>query len=169
MIRIEFDPTIVSYKQLLDVFWSSHEPGYNAYTFQYRNAIFPLTEKQRHEAETSLNKKKAVARNAFFTTVEPAGEFYAAEDYHQKYLLRKAEGIMQELQAIYPDPQLLTASTAATKINGYLGCNGELDVLEKELPQLGLSRQMQELLVKHVSTNCDKFSGLTCPSPKDSQ
>lgn len=169
MVRVEFDPTVVSYKQLLDVFWASHDPEYNPYIRQYRNAIFTLTEKQRQEAELSLNEMKEVARNTVFTVVEPAGNFYASEDYHQKYLLRKATGIFQELQAIYPDSQLLIASTAATRINGYLGCNGKVEVLEKELPQFGLSQQMQELLVEHVSTNCDKFSGLTCPSPKGSR
>jgi peptide-methionine (S)-S-oxide reductase len=168
VIRIEFDPTVVSYKQLLDVFWDSHDPEYDAYSLQYRNAIFTLTEKQRHEAESSLKEMKGVAHNAFFTAVEPVGEFYAAEDYHQKYLLRKANGILREFQAIYPDSQRLIASTAAAKINGYLGCNGKLEVLGKELPQLGLSRQMQELLVEHVSVNCDNFFGLTCPSPKSS-
>ena len=160
---------MVSYKQLLDVLWDSHDPEYNAYSSQYRNAIFTLTENQRREAEVSLEKMKGIANNAVFTVVEPAGEFYAAEDYHQKYLLRKASGIFQELQAIYPGSLRLTASTAATKINGYLGCNGKLEVLEKELPLFGLSQAMQELLVEHVSANCDKFSGLTCPSPESPQ
>lgn len=168
MIRVEFDPTVVSYKQLLDVFWDSHDPEYNAYSRQYRNAILTLTEKQRSEAGASLAAMKVMAHNTIFTSVEPAGEFYAAEDYHQKYLLRKAKKIFQEFQAIYPDSKRLIASTAAAKINGYLGCNGKLEVLQKELPQLGLSPQMQELLVEHVSANCNKFSGLTCPSPKSS-
>ena len=158
---------MVSYKKLLDVFWDSHDPEYNSYSRQYRNAIFTLTEKQRHEAESSLKEMKAVAHNTVFTVVEPAKEFYAAEDYHQKYLLRKAGGLLQELQAIYPDSQQLIASTSATRINGYLGCNGKREVLEKELPQFGLSRQMQVLLVEHVSANCREFSGLTCPSPKN--
>ena len=168
VIRVEFDPTMVSYKKLLDVFWGSHDPEYNAYSRQYRNAIFTLTEKQQQEAESSLKEMKEVARNAIFTVVEPAREFYVAEDYHQKYLLRKVGRILQEFQAIYPDSQRLIASTAATRINGYLGCNGKREVLEKELPQFGLSRQMQELLVEHVSANCQEFSGLTCPSPKSS-
>lgn len=168
MIRVEFDPTVISYKQLLDVFWDSHDPEYNAYSRQYRNAIFTLSEKQQNEAESSLAAMKVMVHNTIFTVVEPAGEFYAAEDYHQKYLLRKANKIFQEFQAIYPDPKRLIASTAAAKINGYLGCNGELEVLQKELPQLGLSPQMQELLVEHVSANCNNFSGLTCPSPKRS-
>jgi peptide-methionine (S)-S-oxide reductase len=168
VLRVEFDPTVVSYKQLLDVFWDSHDPGYKAFSRQYRNAIFTLTVKQRHEAEFSLNEMKKVSRKPVFTAIEPSGIFYAAEDYHQKYLLRKANGILKELQAIYPDSQRLISSTAATRINGYLGCNGNLEALEKELPQFGLSRQMQELLVGHVSANCKTFSGLTCPAPKSS-
>jgi len=167
VIRVEFDPNIVSYKQLLDIFWESHDPTYSAYSRQYRNAIFPLTASQLHMAESSLRKQKSANRKKVFTTVEMAGKFYAAEDYHQKYLLRKADMILQEFQAIYPDAKELTASTAAARINGYLGCNGEVDVLGKELPQLGISLRVQEVLVEHVTTSCDNFSGLTCPSPKN--
>lgn len=120
-------------------------------------------------AESSLREQKGANHNEVYTVVEQAGEFYAAEDYHQKYLLRKADLILREFQAIYPDTKELTASTAAARINGYLGCNGEVDVLRKELPQLGISLRMQEMLVEHATTSCDNFSGLTCPSPKSSQ
>jgi len=168
VIRVEFDPAVVSYKQLLDVFWESHDPEYHSLNRQYRNATFYLTEVQRHEATSTLKAIEDTARNTVFTVIEPAGEFYVAEDYHQKYLLHKARGILHELQAIYPESQQLIASTAAARINGYLGCNGELEALAKELPDLGLSRQMQELMVEHVTSSCDQFSGLTCPAPKSS-
>ncbi len=106
------------------------------------------------------------ARDEIVTAIEQAGEFFAAEDYHQKYLLRRATGILQEFQKIYPDDSSLTASTAAAHINGYLGCNGESSVLEMELPNLGLSPQMQARLVEHVTSSCDRFVGLTCPAQK---
>ena len=163
-IRIEFDPQKISYAQLLEVFWASHDPGDDVYSRQYRNAVFYLNERQQVEAEASRKRQAEVAHSQVFTALEPAGEFFAAEDYHQKYLLRKATGILREFQAIYPDATGVTASTAAARINGYLGCNGEPEALQRELDQLGLSEQMQARLVEHVASSCDHFSGLTCPS-----
>ena len=166
---MEFDPAQVSYTDLLNVFWESHDPGYDSYLRQYRNAILYMNNEQRQRAETSLRAIKEAYHGEVSTTVEPAGEFYPAEDYHQKYLVRKAKGILQEFQAIYPDPESLAASTAVARVNGYLGCNGQPEELEKELPGLGLSRQMQQLLVEHMTTSCDRFAGLTCPAPVSAQ
>ena len=166
---MEFDPSQVSYAELLKVFWQSHDPGYDAYLQQYRNAIFYMNDEQRQQAEASLKTIANDYRGVVSTRVEPAGVFYAAEDYHQKYLVRKAKGILQEFQAIYPDPASLAASTAVARVNGYLGCNGQPEELEQELTKLGLSRQMQELLVEHVTTSCDRFAGLTCPAPSPPQ
>ena len=163
---MEFDPAQVSYAELLDVFWQSHDPGYDAYLRQYRNAVLFMNDAQRQQAEASLTYIKDEYRGEVATVVEAAGEFYPAEDYHQKYLVRKAKGILQEFQAIYPDQESLVASTAVARVNGYLGCNGQPEELKKELPRLGLSRQMQELLVVHMTSSCDNFSGLTCPAPK---
>lgn len=163
-IRIEFDPQQLSYEQLLDVFWESHDPGYDAYSRQYRNAVFYMNEKQGKAAEDSRQSVADGARGEIFTSIAPAGKFFVAEDYHQKYLLRKATGILQEFQAMYPDEPSLTASTAAARINGYLGCNGEPAMLEKELALLGLSQQMQARLAEHVASSCEQFAGLTCPS-----
>lgn len=166
---MEFDPGQVSYADLLKVFWQSHDPGYDAYLRQYRNAVFYLNDEQRQQAEASLKTIANAYPGVVSTRVEPAGVFYAAEDYHQKYLVRKARGILQEFQAIYPDPESLAASTAVARVNGYLGCNGQPEEFEKELTRLGLSRQMQELLVEHMTTSCDRFTGLTCPAPSSSQ
>ena len=163
-IRIEFVPKKVSYAQLLEVFWASHDPGYDAYNRQYRSVVFYLNERQKKEATASRERIADAALYDVFTAVEPAGKFFDAEDYHQKYLLRKATGILQEFQVIYPEPENFIASTAAARINVYLGCNGESEVLQRELDQLGLSTQMQERLVQHVSSSCDHFAGLTCPA-----
>jgi methionine-S-sulfoxide reductase len=162
-VRVEFDPKRLSYVQLLEIFWESHDPGYDAYSRQYRNAIYYLSERQRREAEASRKSVADTAYDEVFTAIEPASEFFVAEDYHQKYLLRKATGILHEFQAIYPEPVSFNASTAVARINGYLGCNGEPEELQRELERLGLSPQMQERLVEHVSSSCDHFAGLTCP------
>lgn len=89
--RIEFDPETISYSQLLEVFWTTHDPttlnrqGHDRGT-QYRSVIFYHDEAQRQEAEISV---KAVAERIWddpiVTEIVPAEVFYPAENYHQNY------------------------------------------------------------------------------------
>lgn len=89
--RITFDPAVISFEELLEVFWTSHDPttlnrqGADVGT-QYRSAIFYVSEEQRAIAEKS---KKEVAPtiwdNPIVTEISPAETFYVAEDYHQDY------------------------------------------------------------------------------------
>ncbi|WP_048206319.1 peptide-methionine (S)-S-oxide reductase MsrA [Methanococcoides methylutens] len=91
-IEILFDPEIVSYEELLEVFWSIHDPttlnkqGPDIGT-QYRSAIFYHDENQK---ENALNSKKRQEEskqyiNSIKTEIVPADIFYPAEEYHQKY------------------------------------------------------------------------------------
>jgi peptide-methionine (S)-S-oxide reductase len=94
-VRVVYDPKVVSYEQLLKVFWESHNPTQgmrqgNDVGTQYRSAIFYRDDAQREVAEVSAaayGKKLAEAGYGEITTeIAPAGEFYFAEDYHQQYL-----------------------------------------------------------------------------------
>src|SRR6266702_3595525 len=94
-VRVVFDPAKVTYRDLLKVFWESHDPTQgmrqgNDVGTQYRSAIFYHSDEQRAAAEESLvafQKKLSEARYGEITTqIEPAPEFYFAEDYHQQYL-----------------------------------------------------------------------------------
>ena len=91
-VQVTFDPAIISYEQLLDVFWHLHDPttlnqqGNDSGT-QYRSAIYYHDETQKKTAEESM--KKAAESNMydgkFVTEIKPFTKFYAAEDYHQDY------------------------------------------------------------------------------------
>jgi methionine-S-sulfoxide reductase len=94
-IQIEFDPKEVSYEKLLDIFWHNIDPTQINGQFadegtQYRTAIFTHNDEQKRIAEQS---KKALGASGRFnkpivTQIVPAGTFYPAEDYHQKYYLK---------------------------------------------------------------------------------
>ncbi len=94
-IEIKFDLKETSYEKLLDVFWQAHNPlqadgqGHDVGT-QYHAIIFYHNDKQKKTAEKSkekMNKEKFSGRIA--TSIEPAKEFYPAEDYHQRYLEKR--------------------------------------------------------------------------------
>ena len=100
-VRVVFDPSKVSYAQLLKVFWESHDPTQgmrqgNDVGTQYRSAIFYQNEEQKAAAEQSAAEYgKKLAEHGYggiTTEIVPAGEFYFAEDYHQQYLYKVPNG-----------------------------------------------------------------------------
>jgi len=95
-VAVVFDPLVVSYASLLEVFWDIHDPttgdrqGPDVGT-QYRSAIFTASPEQRSEALASLERRQ---RSGWYgrpitTVISPAGPFYRAEEYHQRYLEKK--------------------------------------------------------------------------------
>ena len=82
--------------------------------------------------------------------MRPAGKFFRAEDYHQKYYLRQQRQLAEEFMNIYPQPINFTDSTATARVNGYLGGNATLEQLKLELPLLGLSQIGQTRLREQV-------------------
>jgi peptide-methionine (S)-S-oxide reductase len=90
--RITYNPTLISFEELLEVFWKTHDPTTlnrqgNDVGTQYRSAIFYHNEKQRQLAETYLKKldESGAFSQPIVTTLEPFEVFYKAEDYHQNY------------------------------------------------------------------------------------
>ncbi len=89
-VEVEFNPKIISYDKLIDIFFMNHDPttlnkqGPDVGS-QYRSAIFYLNDRQRREALKSKIKWQPKFKNPIVTEIEPAREFYKAEDYHQKY------------------------------------------------------------------------------------
>lgn len=92
-VRIEFDPAIITYDELLDVFWTHHDPtelnrqGPDIGT-QYRSAIFYHSPRQK---EAAINSKAEIEKLKMYkapivTEIVPAATFYRAEEYHQQYM-----------------------------------------------------------------------------------
>jgi peptide-methionine (S)-S-oxide reductase len=102
VVRVVYDPAQVSFEQLLQVFWESHDPTQgmrqgNDVGTQYRSGIYCHTPEQQAAAETSLQAYQRQLRGAGYgeiTTevVYPAPPFYYAEDYHQQYLAKNPNG-----------------------------------------------------------------------------
>jgi peptide-methionine (S)-S-oxide reductase len=99
-IQIMYDPKEVSYEDLLEVFWSVHNPttknrqGFD-YGTQYRSAIFYHTPQQEEIARKSkeeLEKSRRFNNKRIVTEIVPASTFYRAEEYHQKFYQKKRGG-----------------------------------------------------------------------------
>jgi peptide-methionine (S)-S-oxide reductase len=92
VIKIEFDPAQVSFRDLMTVCFATHDPTTlnrqgNDVGTQYRSAIFFADEQQKQEAAAFIKEldDAKTFKNAVVTTLEPLTEFYPAEDYHQKF------------------------------------------------------------------------------------
>lgn len=164
-VRIEYNPARISYEQLLDVFWQSHEPAADAWSRQYRNAIFVVDDEQQRRAEASRQHLARASGATIRTPIERVTTFTPAESYHQKYFLRQAPGLMAEFVAFYPGEVGLTDSIAATRVNGYLGCAGTLPALQGEIGGFGLSLESQARLLAYVAKSCADATPPTCPIP----
>jgi peptide-methionine (S)-S-oxide reductase len=99
VLQVTFDPAQVSYEKLLDIFWSCHNPttlnrqGPDMGT-QYRSVIYYHSPEQKRMAEASKEvlDKSGKYKSKIVTQIEPAKEFYSAEDYHQQYLHKRGLG-----------------------------------------------------------------------------
>ncbi len=100
-VRVVYDPTRITYEELLRVFWEAHDPTQgmrqgNDIGTQYRSAIFYRTDAQQKAAETSRDAYQQVLTKAGYgpitTEITKATDFYFAEDYHQQYLSKNPNG-----------------------------------------------------------------------------
>lgn len=90
-VQVDFDPQVVSFSELLGIFWKCHDPtqlnrqGPDIGT-QYRSVIFYHSQEQKVQAEASKMDQASHFKLPIATTIEPAETFYPAEEYHQQYL-----------------------------------------------------------------------------------
>lgn len=157
-IQIDFDPSVITYDEMLDIFWASHAPTRGAWSTQYKAAVFFADEGQRAAAEASRDRVADALGRQVTTEVLPLGRFYLAEDYHQKYRLRGDRMLLAEFEAMYPDPGDLTGSTAAARANAFLsGCAYSGDA-ERLAGRLGLSDEA----VRHLLARVRRGAEMRC-------
>jgi peptide-methionine (S)-S-oxide reductase len=94
VVQVEYDPTEVSYEELLETFWAEHDPtqmnrqGPDVGS-QYRSVVFFHTPEQQEQALASKARVQAQNGEAVVTEIVPASDFWRAEEYHQQYLVKR--------------------------------------------------------------------------------
>lgn len=158
--QVDFDPDVITYGDLLGLFWQSHNPAHKVWSSQYRAIVLYHDDRQRDAARRSKEALMATGQGVA-TVVAPLSTFYLAETYHQKYLLRNTP-LMADIKAIYPDEQDWLNSTAAARLNGYLGGYGQAETFDHDIKHLGLSIDGERFLRRRVA---GRITSLTCPLP----
>ena len=164
---MDFEPSVISYGELLDVFWASHDPRERPWKRQYMSAIFPHNDEQKKLAIRTRNREAARRNGRIYTEILPASRFHLAEAYHQKYMLRGRSDLMKEYEAMYPSFSDFLASRAVTRVNGYVAGNGTCDSLRRELDGLGLTpagrKRLEDIVCPHDAKK-GRSPGAACPA-----
>ena len=117
-IRLTFDPDVISYDELLDIFFATHDPTQlnrqgNDIGTQYRSALFPQNDEQLEQAREGVKRANVDHHGSVVTTIEPNGPWYPAEDYHQQYWEGEGQRSPYCLAVIPPKLQKLRKSFQA--------------------------------------------------------
>jgi peptide-methionine (S)-S-oxide reductase len=148
--QIDYEPSRISYERLLRYFWKETDPTERPYSRQYMSAVFYENEAQRQQALATGRQALGGKSGPLLTPVLPLGTFYRAEDYHQKYYLRRFTALMREF-AGYSERQF-EDSTAAMWLNACVDGHWKLEGLEAEFEHLGLSEADRERMRRLVQT-----------------
>ncbi|KAM7358119.1 methionine sulfoxide reductase A isoform 3-T3 [Cochliomyia hominivorax] len=159
VLEIDYDPEVISYKELLDLFWNNHEYGLcTVIKRQYMSLILYHDEEQKQIAEQSRAEEQIKrAPEVIRTEIAPKTNFYPAEDYHQKYRLQGHRDLCETLSL---NSSLLQTSYVATKLNGYLAGVGGIEQFKREVEQMGLTPTQRDYCNYYIEKN--EGQGLYC-------
>jgi peptide-methionine (S)-S-oxide reductase len=152
-VQFDYDPAQITYARLLDVFWATPNACAASDSRQYMSAVFYHDDHQKTLALKARDRDAARRNVSASPEIRQLNRFYVAEDYHQKFRLRQQDDLMWEFRSIYPDAGDFMNSTAAARINGYLGGHGSEAALRTILPALGLSPAAERRLLEICKRN----------------
>jgi peptide-methionine (S)-S-oxide reductase len=150
-VETDYDPAVVSYEELLNVFWKSHNPLSRSWSRQYMSAIFYHNERQKKLAVETREREALKSGGKIHTEIVPASIFYRAEGYHQKYYLRMKRELVRMLETMHSSEDEFVNSTLAARLNGYFAGYATSADIEAELGRLGLSVEQRNMITGSLS------------------
>jgi peptide-methionine (S)-S-oxide reductase len=149
-VQIDYNPEVVSYEQLLDVFWDGNAGSSSIFSKQYNSIIFYHNDEQKELAVASYEKQKEMHGSVISTAIVPFTKLYLAEDYHQKFYLQQYDKLMSGFTDSVDSFEAFVNSTAAARLNGYVGGYGDTDTLARDIDKYGLTMEGKEKLLEIV-------------------
>uniref|UniRef100_A0A1B6IBP0 peptide-methionine (S)-S-oxide reductase n=2 Tax=Homalodisca liturata TaxID=320908 RepID=A0A1B6IBP0_9HEMI len=156
--QVDFDPKIVSYEELLDMFWKNHDPTFKTKT-QYCSLILYHSPEQKSLAEKTRDEVKKTSKDEVLTRIEPFEIFYDAEGYHQKYHLQEHASLLPTL-GFQKDDERLKTSHLAAKVNAYLVGMSTVEQFDTEVTSLGVDEETTKYIREYNVKNQGR--GMTC-------
>ncbi|CAE7577983.1 MSRA5, partial [Symbiodinium sp. KB8] len=143
-VAVEFDPSVLSYEDLLAWFWTSHNPRGAQRSRQYMKALFTLGDDQAAVAAKSVKAVTQAVGAKPTTVVTPLTTFFVAEDYHQKYYLRNRSRVVAA--AGLTTDEVLLKSTLAARLCGFVGGHGDQALVDEVAAEHGLPEDVASAL-----------------------
>ncbi|ANU12161.1 peptide-methionine (S)-S-oxide reductase MsrA [Planococcus antarcticus] len=151
-VQIEFDPLVISYTDVLREFWQNHYPNRDNYKGRQYISLWHYHTEQQHQTVEAIKKEmEAKLGETIETEITPFSGFTAAEERHQKYYLKRYPKALEQLAELYPDRELLTDSTFAARLNGFVKGYGTKDSVREEIAQWNMEEVEQKFLIKLFS------------------
>ncbi|WJY27617.1 peptide-methionine (S)-S-oxide reductase MsrA [Sporosarcina trichiuri] len=133
-VEIVFRPSVISYEDLLHVFWENHYPNRDEYKGrQYISLIRYFSEEQKETIGRVKQEMEDRLGEPIETDIAPFASFTPAEEPHQKYYLKRYPKALEQLSALYPEESLLTPSAYAARLNGLVKSFGSKEELTIEI------------------------------------
>jgi peptide-methionine (S)-S-oxide reductase len=135
MLEIEFDPNVISYSDILQEFWKNHDAGKDRY-YKGRQYISILLIHDETQLEVAHKMKKIweeKLNTPIQTEFQTYNRFYVAEDYHQKYYLKRFKNAAEFLLNQFSNHKEFNDSTIAARLNGIAKGNGTIAALREEI------------------------------------
>ncbi|MCM3610118.1 peptide-methionine (S)-S-oxide reductase MsrA [Planococcus sp. MERTA32b] len=152
-VEIDFDPSIISYEEILRKFWRNHYP--NRGNYKGRQYISMLRYRGAEQKEAIIKVRKEM-ENSLGETIETEiaeyENFTLADGRHQKYYLKRYPNTLEQLQELFPKPELLVDSTFAARLNGFVKGYGKLRTLKNEIAFWNIEEEDKELLLNKLET-----------------
>lgn len=134
--QLDYDPARISYETLLGWFWKEADPTERPYKRQYMAAVFYADETQKQQALATARQAMEGKSGPMLLPILPLATFYRAEDYHQKYYLRRYTDLMREFSGC--NEREFQDSTLAMWLNACIGGELKREDLAAEVERLGL-------------------------------
>lgn len=156
-IEIDYDPDKISYRELVDFFFASHNPYGRSYSRQYASILFYRNKEELQTAQEIKKELEDKSDQGIKTEFKKYDKFYLAENYHQKYNLQQHREYKDYFLANYSMEEFIN-STAAARVNGYLADRGTKVQLLEEITALGLSEKLSIQLLKDYDVNAEEIN-----------
>lgn len=149
-IQLDFDPTVITYEDLIDQFQKGNHPTRPPFSRQYMSAVFCHDAQQLAVAQHKTDALSQRLGRTIYTEIQQTTHFTLAEDYHQKYRLQRHQDLVAELIPRYEDLMDFLGSPTAMRLNAYAGGFVKKQIMAQELDQFDLTARGERLLKKMV-------------------
>ncbi|WP_232321264.1 peptide-methionine (S)-S-oxide reductase MsrA [Sporosarcina ureae] len=148
-VEIDYDPTSISYEEILLHFWRNHYPNRDQYKGQqYVSSLRFHNQQQKLIIDLVKSEMEKELGEPIETEITPVGHFTLAEDRHQKYYLKRYPNVLDKLYWLYPSEESLINSTFAARLNGFVKGFGTRDQIVTEIESWPLPENARQQLIR---------------------